>query len=139
MAEEDDCVVVSSVDSKVPIWTHRVETRLLFLLLLLFLSAVCNCIVPMKFLAWEIRVAISEESQLRQSPATQPTVHAGCFSVFYNPPNSDMECRIFNVHTDVNVCDCIRGCTDTVRESALKVDSGRKILRCTGECVSSSN
>ena len=25
------------------------------------------------------------------------------------------------------------GCTDTVRESALKVDSGRKITRCTGE------
>ena len=29
--------------------------------------------------------------------------------------------------TDVNACDCSRGCTDTVRESALKVDSGRKI------------
>ena len=29
---------------------------------------------------------------------------------------------------DVNACDCTRGCTDTrKRESALKVDSGRKI------------
>ena len=38
-----------------------------------------------------------------------------------------MDYRIFNVRTDVNACDCTRGCTDTVRESALKVDSGRKI------------
>ena len=35
-----------------------------------------------------------------------------------------MDYRTFNVRTDVNVCDCTRGCTDTVRESALKVDSG---------------
>ena len=40
---------------------------------------------------------------------------------------------IFNVRTDVNACDCTRGCTDTVRESALKVNSGRKILCCTWE------
>ena len=110
------------------LWSHRLtlrsqsgrtESRLacffVVVFFFFFLSAVYNCIVPMKFLAWEIRVAISEESQLRQSPATQPTVHALCFSVFYNPPNSDMECRIFNVRTDVNVCDCIRGCTDTVK------------------------
>ena len=39
-----------------------------------------NCIVPMPvgFLQW---VAFPRESQLRQSCATQPTVHAGCFSV----------------------------------------------------------
>ena len=41
--------------------------------------------------------------------------------------------RIFNVRTDVNASDCARGCTDTVRKSALKVDSGRKILCRTGE------
>ena len=35
----------------------------------------------MGFLPWETRVAFSGESQLRQSRATQPTVHAGCFSV----------------------------------------------------------
>ena len=33
-----------------------------------------------------------------------------------------MDYKIFNVRTDVNACDCTRGCTDTVRESALKVD-----------------
>ena len=44
-----------------------------------------------------------------------------------------MNYGIFNVHTDVNACDCTWGCTDTVTGSALKVDSGRKITRCTGE------
>ena len=35
--------------------------------------------------------------------------------------------RIFNVSTDVDACDCTqRGCTDTVTESPLKVDSGKK-------------
>ena len=39
--------------------------------------------------------------------------------------------RIFNVHTrGVNASGCTRGCTDNVRESALKADSGeeKKIL-----------
>ena len=40
-----------------------------------------SCIVPMGFLPWEIRVAFPGESKLRLSRATQPTVHAGCFSV----------------------------------------------------------
>ena len=44
----------------------------------------------------------------------------------HNPPNSDMDYRIFIVRTDVNACYCTRGCTDTERESALKVDSGKK-------------
>ena len=44
-----------------------------------------------------------------------------------------MDYGIFNVHTDVNACDCTQGCTDTIRESVLKVDSGRKILCGTGE------
>ena len=55
------------------------------------------------------------------------------FKCFHNPPNSDLDYGIFNVRTDVNACDCVRGCTDTVRESALKVDSGRKIYCCTRE------
>ena len=28
---------------------------------------------------------------------------------FHNPPNSDMDFKVFNVCTDVNVCDCTRG------------------------------
>ena len=38
-----------------------------------------NCVVPL--VPWEIGVAFPWESQLRQSRAAQPTVHAGCFSV----------------------------------------------------------
>ena len=45
----------------------------------------------------------------------------------------DTDHRIFNVRTDVKVCDFTRGCTDTVRESALKADSGRKKPSRTGE------
>ena len=37
------------------------------------------------------------------------------------------------MRTDVNAWDCTRGSTFTVRESALKVDSGRKIPCRTGE------
>ena len=44
-----------------------------------------------------------------------------------------MDYRIFNMHTDVSACDCAQGCTDTVRESVLKVDSWRKIPYCTRE------
>ena len=44
-----------------------------------------------------------------------------------------MDYEIFNKCTDVNACDCTQGCTDTLRESALKVDPGRKIPGCTGE------
>ena len=87
----------------------------------------------MRFLPRKIRVAFPGESQLRQSRATQPTVHAGCSSVSIVHRTLTGDYGIFNVRTDVNACDCTRGCTDTVRESALKVDSGRKIPCRTGE------
>ena len=44
-----------------------------------------------------------------------------------------MNYRILNVRKDANACDCTRVSTDTVRESALKADSGRKIRYRTGE------
>ena len=50
------------------------------------------------------------------------------FSCFHNPTNSDMYYGIFNVRLDVNACDCRRGCTNTVRESALKVDWEKNLL-----------
>ena len=51
----------------------------------------------------------------------------------HNPPNSDMDYRIFFVHTDyVNVWIAHRG-VRTLKESARKVDSGKKIPCCTGE------
>ena len=47
---------------------------------------------------------------------------------------SHVDYRIFNVDTDVNACYCTQGCTDTVRESALKVDPKKKKIPCrTGE------
>ena len=61
------------------------------------------------------------------------------FKCFHYPPNSDMDHGIFNVRKDVNACDCTRGFPDTVRESALKVDPGRKSLASPGNrtCVGS--
>ena len=44
-----------------------------------------------------------------------------------------MDQGIFNVRTDVNACDNTQGYTNTVRESVLKVDSGKKIPCRTGE------
>ena len=44
-----------------------------------------------------------------------------------------MDYGIFNVRIDVDACDCTRGCMGTVKESTLKVDSGRKIPCRTGE------
>ena len=54
-------------------------------------------------------------------------MYAGCFSVSIIHRTLDRDYRIFNVHTGVNACDCTQGCMDTVRESLLKIDSGRKI------------
>ena len=43
-----------------------------------------------------------------------------------------MDYRIFNVHRDVHACDCTQGCTDTVRESALKVELHTRSLLTKG-------
>ena len=51
----------------------------------------------------------------------------------HNLPNFGIDYGIFIVRTDVNERDCTRWCTDTQRESALKVDSGKKIPCRTGE------
>ena len=81
----------------------------------------------MGILPWEIRVAFLRESHLRQSRATQPTVHAGCFSVSIIHRALTWTRGSFNVRTDVNAFNCTPGCADTERESALNVVSGRKI------------
>ena len=50
------------------------------------------------------------------------------FGCFHNPQNSGMDYGIFSVLTNVNACNCTRAwLSDTVRESALKVHSGRQI------------
>ena len=67
-------------------------------------------------------------------PATQPTMHAGCFGVSIIHRTLDMDYRIFNVRTNVNACDFTHGGVRThVRESALKVDFGRGTSFRSGE------
>ena len=84
-----------------------------------------------EFLPWEIQVSFPGESQLRQ--LHYPSYCARwMFQCFHNTSNSDMVHGIFNVHMDTNACDCTQGCVDTVRESALKADSGSKIPCCNG-------
>ena len=68
----------------------------------------------------EIQVAIPRESQLWYSRYPCWVFLRVCVCVcvcvcFHNPPNSDMDYRIFNVHTHVNACDCTQGCMDFVR------------------------
>ena len=87
----------------------------------------------MLFLPWEIRVAVPGESQLQQSRATQPTEHAGCFSVsiIHQPltwTTGSLTCTRMLMHAIAH-----EGVRTHVRESALKVDSGRIILCRSGE------
>ena len=57
-------------------WWRWTEHRQMFVFCFFY-----NCIVPVGFLPWEVWVAFPGESQLQQSHATQPRVHARCFSV----------------------------------------------------------
>ena len=41
-----------------------------------------------------------------------------------------MEYGFFNMRSDVNACDCARGCANTVREFALQDHYGRKKISC---------
>ena len=45
-----------------------------------------------------------------------------------------MDNRIFNIHTDVKARNYTWECTDTLRESAPKVDSGDKSRAASGNC-----
>ena len=60
-------------------------------------------------------LSLGKESQLRQSCATEPVVHAGCFSVSIIHQTLNIDNRIFKVRTDVDACDCAWECTDTKR------------------------
>ena len=78
------------------------------------------------FLPWEILVALPEESQLRQSRTTQPMVHAGCFGVSIIHQTLTWTAGSLTCTQMLLRAIAHRGCTDTERESALNVDSGRK-------------
>ena len=51
----------------------------------------------------------------------------------HNPPKSDMNYRIVIVRTDVNACDCTRGCTDTRKRGCSESWLWEKIPCRTGE------
>ena len=94
---------------------------------------VYSCIVPVRLLPWKIRVAFPGEGQLRQSRATKPTVHAGCFSVSIihqtlTKTTGSLTCAQMLMHAIAH-----EGVRTHGRECALKLDSGKKILCCTGE------
>ena len=91
----------------------------------------CNCIVPLELLPREIWVAFPGESQLQQSRATQPTVHAGCFSVSIihrtlTWSRGSLTCERMLMHAH-------GGVRTHVTECALKVDPRRKMPCRTGE------
>ena len=102
--------------------------------MLLLFSTFYNCVVPMGFLPWEIRVAFHEESQLRQSRATQPSAHAGCLSVsvIHRTPTGTKG-SLTRAQMLMRAM-AHRGVRTHVRKSALKFDSGGKKIPCrTGE------
>ena len=67
-----------------------------------------------------------KKSQPRQSRATHPTVHTGCFSVSIMHRTLTWTTRYLTCTQMLVHAISHGGCTDTVRESALKVDSRRK-------------
>ena len=86
-----------------------------------------NCVVSMGFLPWENQVAFPRESQLQQSHATQRMVHAGYFSlsIIYRTltwTTGSLTCAQVLTRGTAH-----KGVQTYVRESALKMDSGRKI------------
>ena len=93
----------------------------------------------MGFLPWEIWVAFSRESQLWQSHSTQPKVHAGCFSVStihwtLTWTTGSLTCAQMLMHV---IAHRVYGWTH-VRESELKVASGRKSLPAPGNQIASA-
>ena len=87
----------------------------------------------MGILPWEIRAAFPGESQLRQSRAIRPIVHARCFSVsiIYRTltwTKGSLTCAQMLMHAIAH-----GGVRAHVKESALKVDFERKITCRTEE------
>ena len=102
-------------------------------LLFFFFFTFYNCLFQLDLSSGKFGLPSSGE-KLAATESRYPT-YGACwvFYYFHNRPNSDMDYGIFNVHTDVIACNCTLEYTHTVRESALKVDSGRKIPCRTGE------
>ena len=78
-----------------------------------------------------IQVAFPWESQLQRSRDTELAIH--------NPPNSDMDHRIFNLHTAINACVCTRGLYGHRKRVCTENLLWEKILAAPGNrtCVNS--
>ena len=65
-----------------------------------YVCILCTFLSQLDFFPWEIWVAFVKESQFQQSRATQWVWGAWwVFTCYHNPPNSDMDYKIFNVRT----------------------------------------
>ena len=94
-----------------------------------------NCIIPRDFSHGKFWLLSPEKVSSRY-----PT-YCACwvFECFHNPWNFDMDYRIFNVHTDVNACDCARECMDMYESLHWKLTLGETFLAAPGDqtCISS--
>ena len=87
----------------------------------------------MGFLPWEIRIPFPGETQLQQIALPNLGCMLDVFSVSIihrtlTWTTASLTCAMMLMHAIAH-----EGCTDTERESALKVDSGKKIPCRTGE------
>ena len=75
---------------------------------------------------WKIWVSWVRHSRRKRS-ATHSYHSISACSIFMCQNNMVPSLGIFNMRTDVDACDCTRGLYGHCKESALAVDSGRKI------------
>ena len=75
---------------------------------------------------WEILVALP--GYYCSSHKSSATHSYQCVSYFWCPVVRLPVFGIFKVCTDVYACHCTEGCTNAVRESALKIDCGKRSL-----------
>ena len=121
---------------KVFLFRHEVRASVVYFYFLLRFTAVLS--------QWDFSHGKFGSLFLVGKPASTESrypTYCACW-VFYclhNPPNSDMDYRIFNVHTDVNACDYTLGCTDTHKRVCTESWLGEKSHAAPGNgtCVSS--
>ena len=86
-----------------------------------------NCIVPLGFRPFELWLLFPGKASC-DSHATKLTVHAGCFSVSITHRTLTWITGSLKCTQMLMQGSCTWVCMDAVRQTMLKVDSGRKIL-----------
>ena len=105
--------------------------------LFIFYVYFCNSIVPVGFLTWEIQLVLRGGSYLRH--LCYPT-YSACWvflCLHHGVRQTLTQTTGPLMCANVKACYCTWGCTDTVRESALKAD-GEKSFAALGNttCIS---